>query len=147
MPTPVNVIPVACFAPDITDSLLSKYQSLISASMDATLKDKLNGLLACVKAWWDLPESKRADGDEYTTLLKGEEVTYKIVPLEKEAVEKLDSVTPYMDDLNSLSNAAGTGRFDTIPNGDLRNAAFHLLWYCKEITLDREPLTLSKLKK
>lgn len=28
---------------------------------------------------------------------------------------------------------------------DLKNAAMHLIWYCKELTLDREPLTQARL--
>jgi hypothetical protein len=50
-----------------------------------------------------------------------------------------------MRELSLLSNERGTGLFDGLRAGELRNAAFHLLWFCKELTLDREPLTVDKL--
>lgn len=33
----------------------------------------------------------------------------------------------------------------SLESTEIRDAAFHLLWHCKEITLDREPLTSDKL--
>ena len=32
-------------------------------------------------------------------------------------------------------------RFDRLPRGELRDAAFHLLWFATELSLGREPIT------
>jgi len=62
-----------------------------------------------------------------------------------EHVKALWDVTPWMRELDLLSNIAGSGVFDRL-KGPIRDAAFHLLWHAKEITLDREPITQDKLK-
>ena len=141
-----NQIPVACFAPPLTDKLLASYRGLIDGlgPDQAEVKDALQQCLRCVEAWWALPESKRQDGARFKTLHRGQEITYHAQPLEAEHVRALWDVTPWMKELNLLSNAQDTGLFDGL-EGDLRNAAFHLLWHAKEITLDREPLTSDKL--
>ena len=119
-------------------------------------KEAISALLACVSAWWELPASTRTDefrvqvpdrdsAGQVKRNKKGAPIrhTRNIIekPLEAEHVEVLDGVTPWMRELNTLSTPAGDGLLDQLPPGELRNAAFHLLWHCKEITLDREPLT------
>lgn len=141
-----TAIPVACFAPPLTDEKLAAYTSLIE-STDATSQvgDALRQCLACVKAWYALPVSTRTDVIRFTTIHKGNELTYAITPLEKEHVTALWDVTPWMTELNTYSNTHETGLFDAL-SGDLRNCAFDLLWHAKEITLDREPLTQDMLR-
>ena len=139
--------PVACFAPALTDAALAKYEALINGlgSDMGEVKDAMQTCLKCVKAWWDLPESKRGDKERFIVKHKDKEIEVAVTPLEKAHVSELDSVTPWMRELDTLSNKTDTGVFDSLPAGELRNAAFHLLWHCKEITLDREPMTLDKL--
>lgn len=141
-------IPVACFAPPMTEEKLTQYTSLIDALPAGAVREAMSTLMACVKAWWALPESKRpvpADG-RFTIRHQGRDVTYGATPLEEEHVKKLWDVTPWLHEMAGLSTPNDNGLFDSLPLGDLRNAAFHLLWHCREITLDREPITLDKLK-
>lgn len=134
-----RTIPVACFAPPLNDALLARYETHIAAVDDDELRDCLRTLYRCVAAWWQLPDStrpaKRWEFDRGKTL--GEEV-----PLEDEHVEALWEVTPWMRELLAMEPL-----LDAIPvaQPDLRNMAFHLLWHCKEITLDREPMTTERL--
>lgn len=144
-PITTNQIPTACFAPPLTDEKLAEYKRLASGCQDAEVKDAMETLLKCVEKWWELPESKRKDGDRFSIVHKGKKANYEVTPLEEDHVKELWEVTPWMRELNLLSNGADNGLFDKIPGGSLRNAAFHLLWLCKEITLDREPLTQDKL--
>lgn len=137
-------MPAACFAPLLTDEKLTKYESLIAAAPPGEIKDAMLTCLACVKTWWELPESKRTDGDRFAIQHRGKDITFQVTPLEKEHVVALDPHTPWMRELNTLSTPHGDGLFDSL-TGELRDCAFHLLWHCKEITLDREPLTQDKL--
>jgi hypothetical protein len=145
-PQVVNEIPVACFAPPLTDETLERYAELAEAEGGET-GAIMAELLACVRAWWELPESTRTDGDRWTFQqgTGGPAVTVAEVPLEEGQVKELWDVTPWMRELNTLSTEKGAGPLDSLPLGELRDAAFHLLWHCKEITLDREPLTQDKL--
>lgn len=139
-------LPVACFAPPLTDETLARYRGLVGQyAGPAEVKDALASLLACVAAWWELPESKPTDAPKLAIKHRGKDITVPVVPLEPEYVKALDPVTPWMREIDTLSNGGDTGLFDTLPAGELRDAAFHLLWHAKELTLDREPLTMDKL--
>jgi len=137
-------IPVACFAPSLTDEKLASYESLITGMGESETKDALLVLLRCVKAWWVLPESSRTDGDPFSIMHQGSLVQYKTKPLEPDQVKAIWDATPWMRELNTLSTPQDDGLLDSLA-GEIRDVAFHLLWHCKEITLDREPLTSDKL--
>lgn len=149
MPKPAQMtspsLPVACFAPPLTDEKLASYRALADSCPDAEVRDALGTLLACVAAWWELPESARTDVQRWAIRHRGKDVTFPVVPLEAEHVAALWDVTPWMRELNTLSNSKDTGLFDRLDRGELRDAAFHLLWFAKELTLDREPVTADKL--
>lgn len=140
-----SMIPVACFAPPLTDELLAEYETLIEGMPDelAETRDAMRDCLACVKAWWELPEST-LPGERWrirnTVTKKDQE--YRVVPLEDEHISALYDVTPWMREL-----AAMEPLFDALPLSPpaLRDAAHHLLWHAKEVSLDREPLTADKL--
>ncbi len=134
--------PTACFAPPLTEGKLASYRKLIESigPDQRELKDVLQQLLHCVEVWWELPESKRADVRNWNLRHKGKAIQIAERPLEQEHVEKLWDVTPWMRELDTLSTPEANGILDSL-TGELRNAAFHLLWFCKELTLDREPLT------
>lgn len=136
-----NTIPVACFAPPLTEETLAKYESMIAGIENAEIKDAMQSCFCCVQAWWQLPESKRKDGKKWTIKNRGRDTEYVETPLENEHVVSLWDVTPWDRECDSMA-----ALFDTIPVVDpIRNAAYHLLWHCKEITRDREPLTADKL--
>ncbi len=145
--TNTNKIPVACFAPELSDSKLESYKELIEDHEDREVKDMLSGMLSCVSQWWELPESKQEGRKWVLNRTDGDEAHFMEVPLEKEHIKELWEVTPYMRELNTYSNPEGTGPLDKLPNGELRDCAFTLLWYCKEITLDREPISQDKVTK
>lgn len=149
MPKPTDLrsepMPVACFAPALTDETLSRYKEL-ALSTTGELRDGLDRLLHCVGEWWRLPESK-SDPSHLKLAIRhrGKDIQVPLTPLEDRHVKSLDAVTPWPRELEAYSNDRGTGLFDDLPAGDLRNAAFHLLWHVKELALDREPVTQDKL--
>lgn len=138
-------LPVACFAPPLTDELLARYRVLSVDLEQSPVRDAMLELLACVEKWWELPESTRKDVTRFAIQHQGKPAEFAVQPLEEQYVKELYDVTPWMYELEGVSNSQGTGIFDGLPAGELRNAAFHLLWHVKEITLDREPLTQDKL--
>lgn len=139
-------MPVACFAPPLSDEKLARYRELAEGLPEADrVRDAMLTMLDCVETWWDLPESKRKDASRLKIVHGGKAVTVPITPLEEKHVKVLWEVTPWMDELNALSTANDDGPLDALPPGELRDAAFHLLWHCKEITLDREPVTSDRL--
>ncbi len=143
--TQSNTIPVACFAPPLSDETLAQYAALIGGlpAERAELADALRQCLACVQAWWALPESSlRGKRWQLRNTATGQDVEYLETPLEAAHIQALWDVTPWMRELLAIEPL-----FDAIPLGEkqLRDAAFHLLWHAKEITLDREPLTKDKL--
>lgn len=142
-------MPVACLAPALTDEKLFRYTEVVKETPAGPIRDALTVLLACVYEWWRLPDSKRTDGNRLKFFHKGEgeqertERTVELVPLEKDHQKSLYDLIPWDYELAALDTL-----FDTIPNDtqkELRDAAFHLLWFVKELNLDREPLTLDKL--
>jgi hypothetical protein len=142
-----NKLPVACFAPPLSDETLAKYKIAIDLlpPEQNELKDAMNICFLCVEKWWDLPESTRKDVDRYNIVFGGKNTVFEVQPLEKTHIEELFSVTPWMRECNSIRIL-----FDELPNNtkeehELRNIAFHLLWHAMEISLDREPLTINKL--
>jgi hypothetical protein len=145
-PTARHHFPVACFAPSIDEGQLGQYRGLLqSAKVDEETKDALESVLRCFEAWWEAPASDRKDGTLWKVKHGGREIEFRERPLTDELKEQLFESTPWLSELDRLGNAAGDGLFDRLPNGPLRDAAFHLLWYAKEITNDREPLTADVL--
>lgn len=143
---PANQIPVACFAPPLTDEKLAEYQALIDSCQDIRIKDAMTQCMSCVKAWWELPVSSRRDFKTWSIGRRNESgqmktIEYNEIPLEEDHIKALDVVTPWDTECTIMGDL-----FDRIKVGDpLRDAAFHLLWFCKEITRDREPLTADVL--
>lgn len=136
----MNQFPVACFAPDLTQDKLDDYEILGLHIKDPQIKDYYTRCLECVKQWWQLPESSLKAKTEIDVLHQGVNKKVSIVPLEKSHQEQLFNSLPWLTDCEPIGKA-----FDTIPQGELRDAAFHLLWYVIELTNDREPITQSKL--
>lgn len=137
--------PVACFAPPLTDALLDRYAQTITKlpGKHGELRDALSGCLKAVRLWWDLPESKGKAGDRNLQVLhRGQEKRVKVISLTDELIDTLWDAVPWPYELDAMQSL-----FDRIPaeEKELRDLAFHLCWHCRELTLDREPLTQDKL--
>lgn len=145
-----EALPVACFAPPLTDELLSRYEVLTEALPDGRgeLRDALRECLRAVKLWWGLPESKRKDVSRFTLRHRGKDGTFEVRPLEDAHVKALWDAVPWPYELDSMQ-----ALFDRVfegpdaPGKELRDCAYHLLWHARELCLDREPLTQDALPK
>jgi len=126
------------FAPPLSDEKIKQYTDLIATLPDKTqVKDCLLKLLKCCTEWWNQPEST-GQGKPHPS---GRGF---IVDLDQPIQDALFDSIPWMEELDIMSNAQGTGVFDAL-TGDVRHMAFHLLWHAKELCLDREPMTSDKL--
>jgi hypothetical protein len=145
-PKPENQIPVACFAPELTDKKLEEYKTLIDSVLEdkAELKDVLNTLYTAVMTWWVLPDSKKSVKRWEFNTTEGTKVYGEEQLLDDEHVQKLWEVTPWMRELIAMEPLLDS--ISPTSEKSLRDCAYHLLWHCKELTLDREPMTSNKLK-
>ena len=76
-------------------------------------------------------------------MIGGQPVHVVVHEMDESTKAALWESTPWMAELDRYAML-----FDELhPVGqrDLRNCAHHLLWFCKEICSDREPLTMDKM--
>lgn len=152
MPTPQlsvsDTIPVACFAPDLDDAKIATYQSLADGLPDTMgdVRDAMRECLAACKLWWELPESTERPA-HWKTLHRGQDKEFKVVPLSADLKKQLWDAVPWpyeIDAMQKLFDERFADRF-AHPKA-LVDACYHLLWYARELCLDREPVTMSALK-
>lgn len=122
------------FAPPLSDEKLGEYAAFIEKLDGSPVKDAMASLLACVRAWWELPEPVE------TAQSKHPSGRGTIVRLQNDHAKALWDLIPWKHELDSIQSL-----FDGIKETAIRNAAFHLLWHVRELDLDREPLTNDKL--
>lgn len=134
LPERITTVAVACVAPPLSDETLNGYRSLICSHANVQQRDAMVGLLTCVQQWWELDESP---GEDSVTKVRGKQLATR--PLSDEIRVRLWDVIPYDEEFTLLSNGQGTGVLDSL-TGPIRDAAFHLLWYVRELYNDREPV-------
>lgn len=138
-------MPVACFAPPLTDELIARYEAVAAALPDARgeVRDALRECLKAVRLWWELPESAGDRDDAHLAIRhRGRDVRVRLTSLTPDLREKLYDAIPWPYEIAAMQRL-----FDAIDPAEreLRDAAFHLLWVVKELNADREPLTQDKL--
>ena len=124
------------FAPPIDEALLDQYAQLVATAPEQ-IADALRALLNCFRQWWEQPESG-PDGSRPHPSGRG-----TIVPLDEPIASALYDHIPWREELDMY--AALFERIDAVKHAALRNACFHLLWYARELDLDREPITADKV--
>lgn len=129
MPKPTRI--GGSFAPPLSDEKITAYEAL-AASADAPVQDAMKTMLTCVKQWWDLPYSTEDGASPHPSGVG------RIIPLDDPIAKALWDAIPWKHELDAIQ-----GLFDAIhaEQKDLRTAAFHLLWFVRELDLDREPIT------
>jgi len=120
------------FAPKLDDSKLVEY-SEIALSADDKTSDMMKKLIEMVSVFNQTPYSK-LQGTKHDSGMG------MVVPLEDAEVERIWDYVPWKEECEMMSKV-----FENLPNGLLRNAAFHLLWYANELCQDREPMTMDRL--
>jgi hypothetical protein len=122
------------FAPPLTDETLARYRAVIDGLDERSpVRGAMADLLACAAAWWAQPESTgagRPHGSGRGT----------VVSLDPAVADALWDAVPWPHECDAMQ-----ALFDGLAPGEVRDAAFHLLWFAKELTQDREPISADKL--
>jgi hypothetical protein len=123
------------FAPAMGREELASYRKLAETA-EPHVKKAMLALTECCAVHHKAPKSAKRGSPHPSG--RG-----TVVPLEDLHKESLKEHLPEADELDMYS-----ARFDAIDSQsqkELRNAAFHLLWYVKELSLGREPMTTDLL--
>lgn len=142
-----NRLPVACFAPDLTDEKIAEYRQIADSLPDSrgAIRDAIRECLVVVSTWWELPESTGSARDRLLEIRhRGETKLFKVTTLSDDLKRQLYDIIPWSYEISAMQ-----ALFDDIPaeERELRNCAFHLLWFVIELNQDREPITQTALMK
>lgn len=119
------------FAPPLDDAKLTAYEALAAGCSDEQCKDYLEQLIKMLRVFWQTGESSQPA--QQTPL------GVAIVPLEDAEIERIWDYVPWESECDTMGVA-----FDRL-SGEVRNAAYHLLWYARELAKDREPTTSDRI--
>ena len=120
------------FAPPLDSSKLSTYRSLAKSAPEEA-RGYMETLCDMMEIYHDEDESKNESAPHPSGL-------GTITMLEEDQIKRLWDHVPWPRECDAMQHC-----FEELPPGELRNAAFHLLWYGKELADDRQPLTNDKL--
>jgi hypothetical protein len=131
------------FAPPLDAKKLERYREL-AESAEPAVKDAMLSLCGMAESFHAAkpPKAPKAPSVPHPSGVG------LITPLPQSEVERLWDDVPWPHECDAIQ-----GLFDRLPVGakgseenDRRNAAFHLLWYARELTMDRTPLTSDRLQ-
>lgn len=116
-------IPVACFAPPLTDELLAQYRALADAlGLDqGAIRDAFRECLAAVEAWWELEESRTPDAVPTMRVLhRGVLGRIAVTPLEAQYVQELWDLVPWPYEVTAMQQLLAGCQADAARrNGEL----------------------------
>lgn len=132
------------FAPPLTTTDLDSIEGLANTTETRVQKAMLR-LVLMLRTFWETGESTR-EGTPHPVGVG------TIVPLKDGEVQRIWDLVPWKDEATRLKHGEiGDDDCDQYSQlfatlkGEVRSAAFHLLWYARELALDREPMTADKL--
>lgn len=132
------------FAPPLDAEKLASYRELANAADDPRVRDAMLPLCEMMEVFQQTPHSQKPGTPhpvgEFTDRDGKKRRAPAVVPLEESEIQRIWDYVPWDYECDALGLL-----FESIPVGALRNAAFHLLWFARELTRDREPLTNDKL--
>lgn len=150
------------FAPPLDSGKVSAYRAL-AADATPEVKEIMDKLCDMVDLFHQTPQSSLSGRPHPSGV-------GSIIPLENAEIKRIWDAVPWVHECNAIQEL-----FDQLPTGvdgeelvaitlpdgstakrrqsivtdpkakALRDAAFHLLWYAKELSVDREPITTDKL--
>lgn len=123
------------FAPPMDDAKLASYYELAEKAPPA-VRDEMQKLCRMMEVFGETPRSRQR-GTPHPSGMGA------IVPLEPAEIHRIDQHVPYEHECKMLTELFET--LDPEEQRDLRNAAFHLLWFAVELCKDREPITNDQL--
>lgn len=134
----------ACFAPALTREHLARYAEL-AAGAEERAADAMRQLIRMVELFLETPASTLPGETLRVSAKHGERVISQVqaVPLEAAEIKRMWDAVPWSEELDAFDTIFD--RIDPLRDAELRNAAYHLLWYGRELTIDREPMVLERI--
>lgn len=123
------------FAPPLDAAKLAEYKALAAAA-EEKVREGMTALIKMVETFRETPASTQT-GKPHPS---GRGL---VVPLDEAEVKRIWDVVPWQEELDLY--AGWFDKIDPVKLKPLRDAAFHLLWYGRELFLDREPMTADRL--
>lgn len=120
------------FAPPLNQQKLDRFKQLASDA-GAQTGEYMTTLIAMVEKFLETGASS-SPGKPHPSGVG------RIIPLDDAEKTRIWDSVPWREELEMMSAV-----FDQLPKGETRNAAFHLLWYGRELNSDREPITNDNL--
>lgn len=145
------------FAPPLSDAKLTEYEALAKQCEDRKAAGYMADLCKMLRVFRETPESPEKP--------RKHPVIGVMIPLQEAEVQRIWDHVPWaeecdlmgaaFDKLQAGECAENARRLEVakLSGGDkpelldtsMRNAAFHLLWFARELEQDREPCTCDKL--
>lgn len=125
------------FAPPMDAKQLSAYRKLTD-DVSPQAGEAMKALADMVELYMKRPAPKK--GEPAPQAAPHSSGTGLVIPLPEAEVKRLWDAVPWNEELEMYATV-----FDRLPPGEARDAAFHLLWYGKELELDREPITTDRI--
>jgi hypothetical protein len=136
------------FAPPLDADNVKSYRELAEGGdVSPQVADAMGVLIKMVETHLDRPAPKAAKGKGKAAEPAGmphPSGLGTIVDLPEEEVERLWDVVPWQEEVTMYGQVFD--RIDPAKEKPLRDAAFHLLWFAQELTMDRAPITSDQVK-
>lgn len=121
------------FAPPIDDAKLDAYQAMFANHAERQVKGYADDLIAMLRLFRETPCS----GESCEPHPSG---MGHIQHLDDAEIARIFDAVPWPNECDTIGQV-----FDKL-TGAKRDAAYHLLWFARELAADREPCTCDKLK-
>lgn len=148
----------ACFAPPLSDELLAKYRALIDDVPAGPLRAALDTCYQAAEAWWNAPESAKEEvkkikldcyrkvvGEDGKETVEKSTKTLSYQAMDQEIIAQLFDAVPWDWEMKGIY-AVTDEAFDGQPETELKTAAYHLRWFAHELSKDREPCTMERIR-
>lgn len=131
----IKIVVGGIFAPPLPVEKARGYREL-AASLEDFIKEPFLRLCDMVEQFHETPESQLPGIAHVTNRAL-------VVPLEDVEKDRMYDAIPWPHEMEMYG--ALFELLDPVSQKTERDAAFHLLWFARELDLDREPLTTDKL--
>lgn len=98
-------MPVACFAPPLTDELIAKYRAVADSIPDARgdVRDAMRQCLKAVELWWSLPNSAGSPRDKSLEVVhRGKDAVVKLTSFTEDLVAKMWDAVPWPHEIDGM---------------------------------------------
>lgn len=134
------------FAPPLTPDRLERYKAL-AATAPEMVCEKMQSLLTMMEVFNQTPRSALPSRNHPVGKLASTGRVPQIVDLEPDEIQRIWNHVPWGDDQpgHHTNECDDLSRLfdgiDPVGQKELRDACFHLLWFARELAMDREPMT------